>query len=38
MPVAEPESQYWYSFDLGPVHFLIFDTEDDFAPGSIQYK
>ena len=28
--------EYWYSFDLGPVHFLQYNTELDFAAGSAQ--
>ena len=28
----------WYSFDHGPVHFLTYSTEFDFAPGSPQYQ
>ena len=30
--------KYWYSFDAGPVHFLQYNTELDFAPGSEQHK
>ena len=26
-----------YSFDHGPIHFLHFSTEHDFAPGSEQF-
>jgi hypothetical protein len=26
-----------YSFDHGPIHFLQFSSEHDFAPGSEQY-
>lgn len=28
----------WYSYDHGPVHFLTYSTEFDFAPGSVQYQ
>ncbi|GMH34491.1 hypothetical protein BSKO_02325 [Bryopsis sp. KO-2023] len=38
MPTPEGKHVYWYSFDFGPVHFLVFDTEDAFSPGSAQYK
>lgn len=31
-------SLFWYSFDVGPIHFLIFSTEHDFLNTSIQYK
>lgn len=27
----------WYSFDMGPVHFLVMDTELSCDPGSPQY-
>jgi len=27
---------YWYSFDYGAAHFVIFSTEHDFTPGSEQ--
>ncbi|KAG1654908.1 hypothetical protein FOA52_003150 [Chlamydomonas sp. UWO 241] len=29
--------EWWYSFDWGPVHFLQYSTEHEFAPGSSQY-
>jgi len=29
---------FWYSFDIGPIHFLIFSTEHDFLPSSPQYE
>jgi len=28
---------FWYSFDVGPVHVLLFSTEHDFSPTSPQY-
>ena len=28
----------WYSFEQGPVHFLIMNTEMDASPGTPQYK
>lgn len=28
----------WYSYDQGPVHFIAYSTEIDFAPGSAQYQ
>lgn len=28
----------WYSYDHGPIHFLVYSTELDFSPGSPQYK
>ncbi|CAI9096490.1 OLC1v1032652C1 [Oldenlandia corymbosa var. corymbosa] len=28
----------YYSFDLGPVHFVYFSTETNFLPGSKQYE
>lgn len=28
----------WYSYDHGPIHFLVYSTELDFYPGSPQYK
>jgi hypothetical protein len=30
-------SLFWYSFDVGPVHVLMFSTEHDFTPTSPQY-
>lgn len=32
MPQAGPDKP-WYSFDFGPIHFLQYSTEHDFAPG-----
>ncbi|PRP76247.1 putative Nucleotide pyrophosphatase/phosphodiesterase [Planoprotostelium fungivorum] len=29
---------FWYSFDMGPVHFLIFSTEHNFTEKSEQYE
>lgn len=28
----------WYSFEMGPVHFLVFTGEHDFDKGSEQYR
>lgn len=28
----------WYSFEMGPVHFLVISMEHDFTPGSEQYR
>lgn len=28
----------WYSFEMGPVHFLVMDTELSCDPGSPQYS
>jgi hypothetical protein len=28
---------FWYSFDVGPIHFTTFSGEHDFHPGSPQY-
>ncbi|CAF3665918.1 unnamed protein product [Rotaria sp. Silwood1] len=28
---------FWYSFDVGPIHFVIFSAEHDFHRGSSQY-
>lgn len=36
MPQAGPDKP-WYSFDFGPIHFLQYSTEHDFAPGSEQH-
>ena len=40
MPTATPlrEGNYWYSYDHGPIHFLAYSTERDYAPGSPQYN
>ena len=27
------KDKWWYSFDFGPIHFLQYSTEHDFAPG-----
>ena len=29
---------FWYSFDVGPIHFILFSTEHDFQNLSIQYN
>ena len=31
-------SLFWYSFNVGPVHVLMFSTEHDFLPNSSLYK
>ena len=28
---------FWYSFDVGSVHFVLFSSEHDYSPGSAQY-
>ena len=28
---------FWYSFNVGPVHVLMYSTEHDFRPNSTQY-
>lgn len=28
----------WYSYDFGPVHFVVMSTEHDYFPGSPQYE
>ncbi|CAF4027467.1 unnamed protein product [Rotaria sordida] len=30
-------SLFWYSFDVGPIHFVIYSNEHDFHRGSPQY-
>ncbi|GMH45633.1 hypothetical protein BSKO_13590 [Bryopsis sp. KO-2023] len=37
MPQPGPDKP-WYSFEMGPVHFLTFSGEHDFLPGSEQYQ
>ena len=32
MPLSGKD-KWWYSFDFGPIHFLQYSTEHDFAPG-----
>lgn len=32
MPLPGPD-KWWYSFDFGPIHFLQYSTEHDFALG-----
>jgi len=29
---------FWYSFEIGPVHILLFSAEHDFQPSSVQYN
>ena len=29
---------WWYSFNYGPIHFTVMSSENDFTPGSRQYK
>jgi acid phosphatase type 7 len=36
MPTESPD-HHWYSFERGPIHFLLMSTEHDFQPGSLQY-
>ena len=38
MPTPDPveEAKYWYSFDHGPVHYIAYSTELDYAAGSEQ--
>ena len=31
-------SDYWHSFDYGPIHFTGFSTEHDYSAGSEQYQ
>eukprot|EP00201_Polytomella_parva_P005349 CAMPEP_0175081924 /NCGR_PEP_ID=MMETSP0052_2-20121109/26447_1 /TAXON_ID=51329 ORGANISM="Polytomella parva, Strain SAG 63-3" /NCGR_SAMPLE_ID=MMETSP0052_2 /ASSEMBLY_ACC=CAM_ASM_000194 /LENGTH=517 /DNA_ID=CAMNT_0016353017 /DNA_START=185 /DNA_END=1738 /DNA_ORIENTATION=- len=40
MPRPQPEVDnppYWYSFEVGPVHFVVISTEHRVSPGSPQY-
>ena len=37
-PSADANPPYWYSFDYGAAHFVIFSTEHDFTPGSKQLE
>ena len=37
MPSQDP-TKLWYSFDMGPVHFLQYSTELGFGAGSEQNK
>jgi len=37
MPSVQP-GQYWYSFDYGNVHMLVFSSEHNFLPDSEQYR
>lgn len=32
------DSDYWHSFDYGPIHFVGFSTEHDYSAGSEQYQ
>jgi len=34
---TDKEDEPWYSFDFGPVHFLLLSTEHDFEEGSRQH-
>ena len=38
MPDASPGAyeNFWYSYDVGPVHFLVFSTEHSVASNSTQ--
>lgn len=38
MPIDKPEEDYFYSFDLGLIHFLVIDTEDDMSFKSKQFQ
>eukprot|EP00049_Salpingoeca_infusionum_P001979 m.52550 g.52550 ORF g.52550 m.52550 type:complete len:561 (-) comp11312_c0_seq1:138-1820(-) len=38
MPVSGSQANGWYSFEVGPVHFVMMDTEMDCGPTSAQYK
>lgn len=31
-------NERWYSFELGPVHFVALDSNADCSPGSVQYR
>lgn len=35
---APPSRNLYYSFDMGPVHFVYMSTETNFLPGSGQYE
>lgn len=35
---SDSGSDYWHSFDYGPVHFAGFSTEHDYSAGSEQYQ
>jgi len=37
-PDSASGRQDYYSFDYGPVHFLVLNTELDLGPGSAQYR
>ncbi len=38
MPIADPvATPFYYSFDVGRVHFLAFDTDQPYALGSAQH-
>ncbi|MEW6201657.1 MAG: metallophosphoesterase family protein [bacterium] len=36
--VSQPGNEAWYSFDYGNAHFTIYDSNQDYTPGSEQYK
>eukprot|EP01147_Barroeca_monosierra_P007619 gene7619-9881_t len=38
MPTPGDQREGWYSFEMGPVHFLVMDTELSCDPGSPQYS
>jgi len=35
---SDSNSDFWHSFDAGPVHFAGISTEHDFSAGSAQYQ
>lgn len=36
--VSQPGNEAWFSFNYGNAHFTIFDSNQDYKPGSEQYK
>jgi hypothetical protein len=38
MGTGNGNGPYWYSFDVGSVHFVHWSSEHDFTPGSPQYR
>lgn len=39
MPGEDPSTRnLWYSFNQGPIHFILMSSEHDFTQGSAQYK
>lgn len=36
--IATPNGKYYYSFDHGPVHFVVLDTGEDKADSSVEYS